>query len=120
MLLTPKTLESIYCLICQLPPVSKWKMPNTAEINFKVSDKVYIEGEECYATYTFDSEKDIHEIHISREMNVTFEQILTSLLHECIHMRRYKKSEEWHLHDVVFKKYAKQICEEYGLERIGF
>jgi hypothetical protein len=120
MILTAKVLESVYCLICQLPPVNKWKMPNTAEINFRVSDKVYIEGEECYATYTYDSEIDVHEIHISRDMNTTFVQILTSLLHECIHMRRFKKSEEWHLHDTVFKKYAKQICEEYGLERIGF
>jgi hypothetical protein len=35
-------------------------------------------------------------------------------------MRRSKKSEDWYLHDAVFKKYAKEICEQYGLERIGF
>jgi hypothetical protein len=117
---TPKILESIYCLICQLPPVNKWKMPTTAEIDFKVSDKVFHDGLECYATYTFDSEKDVHEILISRQMNTTFEMILTSLLHEIIHMRRSKKSEDWDKHDAVFKKYAKIICKEYGLERIGF
>jgi hypothetical protein len=115
---TPKVLESIYCLICQLPPVNRWKMPNTAEISFKVADKVYLDGQECYAVYSLDN--DLHEILISREMNTTFEQILTSLLHECIHMRRSKKSEEWHLHDSTFKKYAKIICKEYGLNRIGF
>ena len=115
---TPKILESIYCLICQLPPVNKWKMPNTAEIDFKVADKVFHDGEECYATYSFDS--DMHEILISRNMNTTFEMILTSLLHECIHMRRSNKSEDWHLHDSTFKKYAKIICKEYGLNRIGF
>jgi hypothetical protein len=117
---TPEILESIYCLICQLPPINKWKMPPIAEIDFKVSDKVFHDGEECFATYTFDSEKDVHEILVSCEMNPTFELILTSLLHECIHMRRFKKSEDWHLHDAVFKKYAKEICEEYGITRIDF
>jgi hypothetical protein len=117
---TPKILESIYCLICQLPPVNKWKMPNTAEIDFKVTDKVFHDGEECYATYTFNGETDLHEILISREMNPNFTILLSSMLHECIHIRRLNKSEDWHLHDAVFKKYAKEICENYGLERIGF
>ena len=117
---TPKILESIYCLICQLPPVNKWKMPSIAEIDFKVADKVFHEGFECFATYTFDSEKEVHEILISREMNTNFTILLSSMLHECIHMRRSKKSKDWHLHDAVFKKYAKEICEEYGISRIGF
>jgi hypothetical protein len=95
-------------------------MPSTAEIDFKVADKVFHDGAECFATYTFDGETDLHEILISRDMNTTFELILTSLLHEIIHMRRNKKSEDWHLHDSVFKKYAKQICDEYGLNKIGF
>ena len=88
-------------------------MPNTAEINFKVTDKVYQDGIECFATYTFDGETDLHEILVSREMNTTFEVTLTSLLHECIHMKRTKN---WELHDEVFKKYAEEICEEYGLD----
>ena len=95
-------------------------MPNTAEIDFKVADKVFHDGFECFATYTFDSEKELHEILISRGMNTNFTILLSSMLHECIHMRRSKKSEDWHLHDAVFKKYAKKICENYGLERIGF
>ena len=117
---TSKNLEAIYCLICQLPPVNKWKMPSTAEIDFKVADKVFHDGAECFATYTFDGETDLHEILISREMNTNFTILLSSMLHECIHMRRSKKSEDWYLHDSTFKKYAKIICKEYGLNRIGF
>jgi hypothetical protein len=116
MKITPKTLESIYCLICQLPPVNKWKMPSTAEIDFKVTDKVLHEGQECFGTYTFDGETDLHKIQISREMNMTFEVTLTTLLHECIHMRRSKKSDDWDKHDELFKKHAKEICDEYGLD----
>ena len=117
---TPKILESIYCLICQLPPINKWKLPPIAEIDFKVADKVFHDGEECFGTYTFNGETDLHEILISRDMNPNFMVLLSTILHECIHMRRSKKSEDWHLHDAVFKKYAKEICEIYGLERIGF
>jgi hypothetical protein len=95
-------------------------MPTIAEIDFKVADKVFHEGAECFATYTFDGETDLHEILISCEMNTNFTILLSSMLHECIHMRRSKKSEDWYLHDAVFKKYAKEICEQYGLERIGF
>ena len=114
---TPKILEEMYCLICKLPPVNKWKMPSTGEIVFKVQEQVFLEDMGCYATYTYDN--DVHEIVISKEMNTTFEQILTSLLHEIIHMRR-SKTLDWDKHDAVFKKYAKSICQEYGLDRIGF
>ena len=120
MIPTAKIIESIYCLVCQLPPVNKWKMPNTAEIVFKVADKVFHDGAECFGTYTYDGEKDLHEILISRDMNPNFTVLLSTILHECIHMRRSKKSEDWHLHDTVFRKYAKEICELYGIERIGF
>ena len=115
---TPKMLEELYCLICKLPPINKWKMPSTAEIVFKVSDHVYLNNEKCYATYTYDD--GLHEILISREMNKTFNEILCSMLHEMIHMRRAGKTEDWDKHDAVFKKYAKTICEEFGLNRIGF
>ena len=95
-------------------------MPNTAEIDFKVADKVFHDGEECFGTYTFNGETDLHEILISREMNPNFMVLLSTMLHECIHMRRCKKNDDWYKHDAVFKKYAKEICEIYGLERIGF
>jgi len=117
---TPQMLEAIYVLICQLPPVSEWKMPKSGEIKFDIADKVFLNEQECYATYTFDAEKKTHEILVSISMNTSFEHILTSLLHECIHMRRTRRSNEWDLHDAVFKKYAKLICEEYKLPRIGF
>jgi hypothetical protein len=117
---TPNVLAAIYCLVCHLPPINDWKMPPLTDIAFRVEEKAVLDGQECYATYTYDEELDKHEILISSEMNTNFEMILTSLLHECIHMRRSKKNENWRKHDAVFKKYAKQICEEYGLTRIGF
>ena len=41
-----QTLEAMYLMLCQMKPFKHWDMPNTAEINFVVTDE-----EDAYGTY---------------------------------------------------------------------
>jgi trehalose-6-phosphate synthase len=117
-----KICEIIYCMVCQLPPLDKWKLPNTAQIEFICVDEVYIDDAKtvpAYATYMFNVETDLHEIVINKSKNQTYDALLGSILHEIIHMKRFK-TKHWAEHDRVFKSYANRICKMYGLSKIGF
>ena len=64
-----KTLEAMYLMLCQMKPFKSWNLPNTACINFVVTDE-----EDSYGTYVFDD--DIHIITISKAKCSHFETIL--------------------------------------------
>jgi uncharacterized protein YjaZ len=103
-----KTLEAMYLMLCQMKPFKSWSLPNTAEINFVVTDE-----EDAYGTYVYDD--DIHIITISRAKCSHFETILKTLAHEMIHMKRYK-NKAWDQHDVTFRRYAKAVADEFGFD----
>ena len=105
---TAKTLESIYIMLCQMKPFKYWDLPNTAEIEFKVVNEEY-----AFGTYVY--QDDIHKICISRANCSHFITIVKSLAHECIHMKRYK-TKVWDKHDAIFRRYAKQIGDEFGID----
>ena len=107
---TSKTLESMYLMLCQMKPFKYWNLPNTACINFVITDE-----EDSYGTYVFDD--DIHVITISKAKCSHFETILKTLAHEMIHCKRYK-TRNWDKHDKVFRKYASQIADEFGWDRL--
>ena len=90
---TPKICEIIYCMVCQLPPLDKWKLPSTAQIVFKCVDELYIDDARtinAYATYVYNEETELHEICINKVRNDTYDALLGSILHETIHMKRFK------------------------------
>ena len=103
---TSKTLESMYLMLCQMKPFKYWNLPNTACINFVVTDE-----EDSYGTYVFDD--DIHVITISKAKCSHFETILKTLAHEIIHMKRFR-SKVWDQHDATFRRFAKQVADEFG------
>jgi hypothetical protein len=105
---TPKTLEAMYLMLCQLKPISSWDMPNTGLIDFVVTDE-----EDAYGTYCYDN--DIHVITISKAKCSHFETILKTLAHEMIHMKRFR-SIHWDKHDAIFRRYAKQVADEFGFD----
>jgi len=109
-------------MVCQLPPLDKWKLPNTAQIEFICVDELYVDDAksvQVYATYMFNVETELHEICINKSKNYTYDLLLGSILHESIHMKRFK-TKHWAEHDRVFKSYANRICKIYGLPKIGF
>ena len=104
---TPKSLEAMYLMLCQLKPFNRWDLPSTAEIKFLVTDE-----EDAYGTYEFDEE---HIITISKAKCSHFETIIKTLAHEVIHMKRMK-FEDWDKHNAAFKRYSKQISAEFGFD----
>jgi uncharacterized protein YjaZ len=105
-----KTLEAMYLMLCQMKPFKTWTLPNTAEINFVVTDE-----EDAYGSYVFDN--DMHIITISKAKCSHFETILKTLAHEMIHMKRFKTI-NWDKHDAVFRKYATSIANEFGWDHL--
>ena len=91
-----------------MKPFNTWNLPNTALINFVVTNE-----EDAYGTYVYDD--DIHIITISKAKCSHFETILKTLAHEMIHMKRYK-TKAWDQHDAVFRRYAKSIANEFGFD----
>ena len=95
---------------------------STAQIVFKCVDELYIDDAQtvnAYATYVYNEETELHEICINKVRNNTYDALLGSILHEAIHMKRFK-TKYWAEHDRVFKSYANRICKVYGLPKIGF
>jgi len=105
---TANNLEAMYLMLCQMKPFSYWELPNTAEINFVITNE-----EDAYGSYVFDD--DIHIITISKAKCSHFETILKTLAHEMIHMKRFK-TKHWDKHDAVFRRYAKSIADEFGFD----
>lgn len=122
--MTPNShsLEAMYLMLNQMKPFKYWDLPNTAQIKFICVDAVYVDDAQtipAYATYMFNDETDLHEIVINKSKNQTYDELLGSILHESIHMKRFK-TKHWAEHDRVFKSYANRICKMYGLSKIGF
>ena len=112
MKLTPKTLETIYLMLCQCKPFSSWKLPCSEEINFQVTREV-----DAMGSYRYDPDSDdyVHYITISKEKNGFLETAIRTMAHELIHMKRYR-TERWDRHDAVFRKCAHQIAKELGFD----
>lgn len=110
MKLTPKTLESIYIMLCNCKPFSKWKLPTPEEINFMVTNET-----DAMGTYRYDEEEDkIHIFTISKAKNSHLDTVIRTMAHEIIHMKRSPNN--WDKHDEVFRKYAHQIAVELGFD----
>jgi hypothetical protein len=110
---TPKTLQSMYEMVCNLKPFVRWPMPNTGEIQFVVTN-----DEDCYGSYVFDN---VHIITISKAKCAHFETILKTLCHELIHLKIAGPTGDrkgWDQHDYKFKLYSKQVADEFGFDHL--
>jgi len=111
---TPKSLEAMYIMLCQLKPMNRWALPNTADIKFVVTN-----DEDCYGSYVYD--EDMHIITISKAKCSHLETILKTLAHECIHCKIAGPSgngEGWDKHHAKFKMFSKSVANEFGWDSL--
>jgi hypothetical protein len=113
MQLTPKILESIYVMLYNCQPFSKWNLPLPEEIEFIVTDDIDTMG-----TYLYDDgEKFAHVITISRARCGFLETVIRTMAHEMIHISRHNTvTEAWMKHDATFRRRAHSIGKELGFD----
>ena len=110
MQLTPKILEAVYIMLCNVKPFNRWKLPYPEEIKFTVTT-----DEDALGTYIFNDETDLHEITISKAKCAHLDTCIKTMAHEIIHMTRGKTS-KYAAHDAYFKRKATAVALELGFD----
>ena len=111
MKLTPAILRNLYSAIYCMQPFHKWPMPLPEQIKFVVDQDPEVMG-----TYLYDDgEKFEHIITISDKKCGHLSTVIRVLIHECVHMSRWK-TPKWTHHDAEFRRRTKVISEELGFD----
>jgi len=111
MKLTPAILRNLYGALYCMKPFDRWDMPLPENVKWVVDD-----DPEQMGTYLYsDSDYYEHTITISTKRCGHLSTVIRVLLHECVHMSRWKTS-KWSHHDAVFRSRTKQICDELGFD----
>ena len=106
--LTPKNLEVLYNMACQLPPFNKLKMPKSSKVIFRVIKNPTIYG--CF------DEVDM-AIEISRGSCGHFTTIFQTLLHEMVHLHLYFiGDDDFDKHDEKFLRIKDVYSELYNFD----
>jgi hypothetical protein len=116
--LTKETMAAAYDYLHTTPPFSKWNLPFSEDVTFKVSRRAFEFG--CYYI-----KNGKHNIEAS-SMNIGYTDTLMKLMsHEMIHLYLEKmgwesKSSNGNIHNKAFKKFAKEVCEHHGFDLQAF
>jgi predicted SprT family Zn-dependent metalloprotease len=111
--LTPEALAAAYDYLCEFPPFSKWNMPPSEDVKFRV-----LKTKDRTAHY---SGSDGHEIAVSSAYVARHEMLLSSMAHEMIHLHCHQTC--WNRrnpHDRAFQKFADRVCKVHEFDRLTF
>lgn len=104
---TPATIRASYELLVQLPPFSRWKLPDTKDIEFVATRAV-----DCYGEY-----EPEHIIRVSGAKNGHLDTLLRTVAHEIIHMVRACRGDpNWDKHDDKFAEMAAAVSQNMGFD----
>ena len=117
----PLTVESIaaaYDFLLTTSPFSKWNLPASEEVVFKVSRR-----SKEFARYQKVGDK--HTIAMSTKSIGHTETLMTYLSHEMIHLYLEKmgwesKSGGPNTHNAAFHKFADRVCKYHGFDPKAF
>lgn len=116
--LTKETLAAAYDYLHSTPPFSRWNLPDSEDVVFKLSRR-----SREYGRYQWDGER--HTITASvHGMSHTI-TLMRFMAHEMVHLYLEKMgwesrahSEEVHNH--AFRKFATQVCKHHGFDPKAF
>ena len=107
-LVTGHNIRVVYETLIQLPPMARWKLPPSIDVEFRARA---IKG--AYGTY----EADPHVITISTLKVGHFDTLFKTVAHEMVHLKRYIDNDpEWTQHDARFTELGNQICAVMGFD----
>lgn len=110
--LTATVCQSVYDLLKLLPPFSKWKMPPSAGIIFKVNRSTMTLG-------TFDVDPPV--IALSSVMNKSMQDVLETMAHEMTHLHLERNGKGGHEdHNEGFTSARDEVCLAWGWNKEKF
>ena len=111
MKLTPAIIRNLYTAIYCMHPFSRWPMPLPEQIKFIIDS-----DPETMGTYLYDDGENYeHIITISDKKCGHLSTVIRVLIHECVHMSRWK-TQKWSHHDAEFRRRTKVISDDLGFD----
>ena len=104
--LTSETLRAAYDYLRTTPPFSRWKLPASYEVAFKVGRQNDVRGAHHYK---YDDQS--HEVIISEVCVGRTDSLLATMAHEMIHVHQQHAK-----HGAEFKRFAKAVCKRHGFD----
>ena len=117
--LTPNMLAAAYDYLCETEPFSKWNLPDSEDVVFKVSKK-----QKEFGCYYLNADSK-HTIEASCRSISHTETLMKLMSHEMIHLYLEKmgwesKSTDANTHNAAFRRFAAQVCRFHGFDQKAF
>ena len=110
--LTKEMLAHCFDMIAATPLMSKWGLPESEDVKFKlVARKKY------FGRYIYDGGN--HTIEISTKSVGTFQTLISTMAHEMIHLHQSQLDLPV-ADDAAFDWFAETVCKELELDRLAF
>lgn len=105
--LTPESLAAMYDCIRAFPPYSKWKLPDSEDVEFHVS---------AFRNRNGDYSPDPHTIRLSMHSTDHIGKALEIMAHEMLHMAQHLQRLETPntMHNSEFRRAWTKIARMYG------
>lgn len=116
--LTPETLAAAYDYLSATPPFSRWGLPESEDVVFKLNKARLHSGQ-----YQLDGKR--HTITASVHAIAHTQSLIRMMAHEMIHL--YLEKMGWesrnggeNCHNAAFRKFAAQVCKVHGFDPKAF
>jgi hypothetical protein len=116
--MTPESLAAAYDYLKTTPPFSKWNLPDSEDVLFKVG-----KYRTDYASYRWDGKQ--HTISMSANAIGHTVTLFRYLAHEMIHLHLEETGMESRTggkdtHNAAFRKFAASVCRYHGFDVKAF
>lgn len=110
--LTPQVLAAAYDFLNATEPFSKWNLPDSEEIAFKVS-----RDRSLYGFYRRQDKGPTHSIAISVNNVGHTSTLMYAMAHEMIHLHQRRNNLETNaMHNRAFMRDAALVCKVHGFD----
>ena len=117
--LSKEMLAAAYDFLCTTPPFSRWNLPDSEDVTFKV-----VKNHKIFGCYYLNLDKG-HTIEASCSSVAHTETLMKLMAHEMIHLHLEKmgwesKSTNANVHNKAFRRFASQVCKYHGFDQKAF
>lgn len=112
--LTPDTLKAAYDYLATTPPFSKWNMPDSDDVRFRVTRHKDRFGHYCRVGGK-------HEIVVSTHLVGRTDGLMQTMAHEMVHLHQAEACMETPAqHNAAFRRLASAVCRFHGFDEKVF